>query len=104
MPSLDRNKVPLWKGVPDSDWNDWKWQVTNRIVTVDQLRQVIDIDGDEAEVVGRSLGKLRMAITPYFASLMDPNDPRCPIRMQAIPTENETRLGKSDLLDPLHED
>ena len=104
MPSLDRNEVPLWKGVSDSDWNDWKWQVAHRIFTVDQLRQAIAIDDDEAEIVGRSLGKLRMAITPYFASLMDPNDPRCPIRMQAIPTENETRLGKSDLLDPLHED
>jgi len=104
MPSLNRKEVPLWKGVSDGEWNDWKWQVANRIVTVDQLRQVIDIDDDEADAIGRSLGKLRMAITPYFASLMDPGDPRCPIRMQAVPTENETRLGKADLLDPLHED
>ena len=104
MPSLNRKEVPLWKGVSDGEWNDWKWQVANRIVTVDQLRQVIDIDDDEADAIGRSLGKLRMAITPYYASLMDPVDPRCPIRMQAVPTEKETRLGKADLLDPLHED
>jgi len=104
MPSLNRKEVSLWKGVSDGEWNDWKWQVANRIVTVDQLRQVIDIDDDEADAIGRSLGKLRMAITPYYASLMDPVDPRCPIRMQAVPTEKETRLGKADLLDPLHED
>ena len=104
MKPRDRREIPLWKSVTDAEWNDWKWQLANRITTVEQLRQVIDIDDEEAAKVGRSLGKLRMAITPYFASLMDPGDPTCPIRMQAVPTEYETKIAKADLHDPLHED
>ncbi|HPD98514.1 MAG TPA: lysine 2,3-aminomutase [Synergistales bacterium] len=104
MQPRDRREIPLWKGVSDAEWNDWKWQVANRITTVEQLRQVIDIDDEEAEKVSRSLGKLRMAITPYYASLMDPKDPKCPVRIQAVPTEKETIIAKADLHDPLHED
>jgi lysine 2,3-aminomutase len=104
MQPRDRREIPLWKGVSDAEWNDWKWQVANRITTVEQLRQVIDIDDEEAGKVSRSLGKLRMAITPYYASLMDPKDPKCPVRIQAVPTEKETIIAKADLHDPLHED
>ncbi len=104
MQPRDRREIPLWKGVSDTEWNDWKWQVENRITTVEQLRQVIDIDDEEAGKVSRSLGKLRMAITPYYASLMDPKDPKCPVRIQAVPTEKETIIAKADLHDPLHED
>ncbi len=45
-----------------------------------------------------------MAITPHFASLMDPLDTNCPIRCQAVPTINELHKAKSDMADPLHED
>lgn len=104
MQRRDRRDIPLWKGVTDAEWNDWKWQLANRVTTIEQLHQVIDIDDDEAAKVSRSLGKLRMAITPYYASLMDPKDPTCPVRMQAVPTEYETKIAKADLHDPLHED
>ena len=104
MQRRDRRNIPLWKGVTDAEWNDWKWQLANRVTTIEQLHQVIDIDDDEAAKVSRSLGKLRMAITPYYASLMDPKDPTCPVRMQAVPTEYETKIAKADLHDPLHED
>ncbi|WP_373845712.1 KamA family radical SAM protein, partial [Clostridium sp.] len=50
------------------------------------------------------LGKFRMAITPYYLTLMDPDDPKCPVRMQAIPTINEMHVGSHDFNDPLHED
>ena len=97
-------EVSLWKGVGDAEWNDWQWQIANRITTVDDLRKVINISDEEAATIEKSLGKLRMAITPYYASLMDPDDPACPVRKQAVPTINETRLAKADLHDPLHED
>ena len=45
-----------------------------------------------------------MAITPYYASLMDSEDRNCPVRMQAVPTEKELNLGGADMEDPLHED
>ncbi|MEA3508574.1 MAG: KamA family radical SAM protein, partial [Synergistota bacterium] len=97
-------EVSLWKGVGDAEWNDWQWQIANRITTVEDLRKVINISDEEAATIQKSLGKLRMAITPYYASLMDPDDPACPVRKQAVPTISETRLAKADLLDPLHED
>ena len=52
----------------------------------------------------KTLQTLRMAITPYYISLIDPNNPDCPVRKQAVPTGKETYQSPADLLDPLHED
>lgn len=94
----------LFPDVTDAQWNDWKWQVRNRIVTLEQLRKYIQLTPDEEDGVKQSLTVLRMAITPYYLSLIDPDDPHCPIRRQAIPTAQETHKADADLLDPLHED
>jgi len=90
--------------VDEAQWNDWHWQIANRVTTVDELSQVINITDQEKEIIEKSLNTLRMAITPYYASLMDPDDPTCPIRMRAVPTVLETRISPEDMLDPLHED
>ena len=45
-----------------------------------------------------------MAITPYYLSIIDLDNPDCPIRKQAIPSVMELHMSKADLLDPLHED
>ena len=55
----------LFVNVPDEQWNDWHWQVANRIETLDQLKQYIKLTPEEEEGVAATLGKLRMAITPY---------------------------------------
>src|SRR5574344_1272650 len=94
----------LFPNVTDEQWNDWKWQVKNRIETLDQLKKYIQLTPEEEEGVAKSLQTLRMAITPYYLSLIDPNNPHCPIRRQAIPTAAETHRAEADLLDPLHED
>jgi len=96
--------IPLWKDVDEAQWNDWRWQIANRITTVDELSQVINLTDEEQEVIEKSLNMLRMAITPYYASLMDPDDPTCPIRMRAVPTILETDISPEDMADPLHED
>ena len=93
-----------WSDVPWKQWEDWRWQISNLITTVDQLNKIINLTEDEKDVISKSLNTLRMAITPYYASLMDPNDPRCPIRMRAVPTVAETVVSEEDMLDPLHED
>lgn len=90
--------------VSDSDWNDWKWQVRNRIETLEELKKYIKLTAEEEEGVRKSLQTLRMAITPYYLSLINPNDPNCPVRKQAIPSISETFTSTADLLDPLHED
>ncbi len=97
-------EIEMWKDVTEEQWNDWMWQVRNRITTLDKLKQVVNLTPEEEEGVKKSLEVLRMGITPYYAMLMDPDDPRCPVRMQAVPTSAETYRAPSDMEDPLHED
>ena len=96
--------IPLWKDVASEDWNDWRWQLKNRVTKLDELKQVIDLTPAEEEGVRDSLKVLRMAITPHYASLMDPGDPHCPVRMQAVPTKREIDFSDEDMEDPLFED
>lgn len=94
----------LFPQVSDQDWNDWKWQVRNRIETVDQLKKYLNLTEEEEAGIRESLKTLRMAITPYYLSLIDPNDPNDPVRKQAVPSSLELRRAEADLEDPLHED
>ncbi|MTI71796.1 MAG: lysine 2,3-aminomutase [Firmicutes bacterium] len=96
--------IDLWKEVSESEWNDWKWQLKNRITDVKELESIINLDDKEKKQISETLNKFRMGITPYYASLMDKDDKNCPIRMQAVPTIMETHLGSADMEDPLHED
>ena len=84
-------------------WNDWKWQYSHRITSVDQLKKVLPLSEKEQHDIETCLGAFRMAITPYYASLIDPNDPNDPIRMQAVPSILETHPDPNDLADPLGE-
>lgn len=85
-------------------WYDWKWQFRNRITTIEGLEKIIHLSEKEKEDINKCLEHFRMAITPYYASLMDPGDPMCPIRMQAVPTISETQIGLYELADPLDEE
>ena len=88
----------------EEEWNDWQWQVRNRITDVEDLKKVINLTEKEEKEIGEVLSKFRMGITPYYASLMDPDDPNCPIRKQAVPTIMETHKSIADMEDPLAED
>ncbi|WP_297407524.1 lysine 2,3-aminomutase, partial [uncultured Cetobacterium sp.] len=90
--------------VTDEQWNDWKWQVSNRIETLEQLENLIDLTDKEREGIEKSLETIRMGITPYYLSIMNPEDPKCPVRIQAVPSINELHQAAADQLDPLHED
>lgn len=101
---MGTRRYQLFPEVTDEQWNDWKWQVSNRIETVDELKKYIPLTKDEEEGARKCLQTFRMAITPYYLSLIDPNNPDDPIRKQAIPTGLETHKACADLEDPLHED
>lgn len=90
--------------VSDVEWNDWKWQVRNRIEKLEDLEKYVNLTTEEKEGIKKSLETIRMGITPYYLSKMDSDDPNCPIRKQAIPSINEIHISKADQLDPLHED
>lgn len=100
----ESRRYELFPNVTDEQWNDWKWQVKNRIETLEDLKKYVTLTPEEEEGVKKTLQTLRMAITPYYISLIDPNNPNCPVRKQAVPTAKETYQSSADLLDPLHED
>lgn len=93
-----------WRWVPHVDWDDWHWQLANRITGIQELRVLINLTPEEEQGVRRCLETLRIAITPYYASLMDPDDPACPIRKQAVPMAAELQFGMAESEDPLQED
>ncbi|MEY2427282.1 MAG: lysine 2,3-aminomutase [Verrucomicrobiota bacterium] len=95
----------FWSDVPDSDWNDWRWQLRNRITTAEQLQRLMPTLTPE-EYAGAVLSnhKLSLAITPYFFNLIDAADESCPIRWQVIPRVEETHTAPWEMSDPCGED
>ena len=100
----EERRHQMFPGVSDEDWSSWQWQVKNRIETLDQLKQYIPLTEEEEEGAKKTLETLRMAITPYYLSLIDPENPYDPVRKQAVPTAAEIHRSEWDLLDPLSED
>jgi lysine 2,3-aminomutase len=96
-------RAPFWRDVPDEQWMDWRWQMSNRLNSVDELAQVINLTESERRALS-SKGLFRVDITPYFASLIDPDDPSCPIRKQVIPTDREMVPFQAMMEDSLAED
>jgi lysine 2,3-aminomutase len=95
----------FWSHVPDADWNDWKWQLKNRITSLEQLQRLMPtLTPEEHAGTVLSNNKLAMAITPYFFNLIDPADENCPIRLQMIPRVEETHTAPWEMSDPCGED
>ena len=91
-------------GVTDQEWNDHKWQLKNRISSLPQLEEHLNLSEDERNGVILSGTKLAMSITPHFFNLIDRDDPDCPIRRQVIPRVEETITSPYELSDPCGED
>ena len=98
-------KNGLFNDVPEDQWNDWNWQVANRATTLDDLDKYgIDLTDEERTGIKETLGRLRMAATPYYLSLINLEDVHDPIRKQALPTANELYFAPYEDNDPLAED
>jgi lysine 2,3-aminomutase len=95
----------FWSHVSEADWNDWRWQLKNRITSLEQLQKLMPTLTPE-EHAGTILAnsKLALAITPYFFNLIDPADENCPIRTQVIPKVQETHTASWEMDDPCGED
>jgi lysine 2,3-aminomutase len=88
----------------DEKFSDWKWQQRRRFKRLEQLEKLIDLSDDERTAFAKSDEMFHMGITPYYASLMDPDDPTCPIRLQSVPQLGELEVLETDLEDPLGEE
>jgi len=94
----------IWSSVPDVQWNDWHWQQRERITRLEQLERVLHVTPDERRAAVETEAEFHMGITPYYAALMDPLDPGCPVRLQSVPTMGEMQIAPADLEDPLAEE
>jgi lysine 2,3-aminomutase len=96
---------PLWRDVPDHQWDDWRWQSQNAIRSVRQLRDLLPFTAEELEAIGSLEAEYKTAIPPYYFSLINPEDPNDPIRLQSVPSPLEQYNPSGyELEDPLEED
>jgi len=102
--SQDYQQISLYKDVNPLDWEDWHWQLKHRICNKEDLAQVIKLSPEEEAGLKKANGRLSLAITPYWATLMDPEDASCPLRRQAVPVASEFMVGPHEMIDPCAED
>ncbi len=93
-----------WSGVSESDWQDWRWQMRNRVTKLEQVEALLELTPDERAGIRLTGNKLAFAITPQFFNLIEPDNPACPIRRQVIPDIRESRLTPGEMADPCGED
>ncbi|MBU2607855.1 MAG: KamA family radical SAM protein [Chloroflexi bacterium] len=97
------NGYSLLRDVPDSLWKDWKWQFRNRITSINQLDQFIPLSSEEKAQLQLVTRRYPLSVTPYYLSLINPDDPDDPIRKQAVPSVLEMTMSTMGLEDPLAE-
>ena len=96
-------RAPIYADVPDEKWNDWRWQMSHRLNTVEEFEQILTLTESEKKALSAQ-NLFRVEITPYFVSLIDPNDPNDPVRRQVIPTAGEIQPFTGMMEDSLAED
>ena len=103
-PSLSPPRPAPFRAIAEADWLDWRWQQAHRLRTADDLATVIALTDDEREACARVTDRFPLSVTPYYASLMEPDNPECPVRRQAVPRLAELTRSPDDLVDPLAEE
>ncbi len=93
----------LFGDIPDSLWNNWKWQFRNRINHVEQLAQLFSLSTEQQAQLKLVTMRYPLSVTPYYLSLIDPDDVDDPVGKQAVPSPLEMTMGSMGLEDPLDE-
>ena len=91
-------------GVSDENWNSWQWQFSSRIRTLSGLERLLRLTEGEKAALMQAAGKLPVSVTPYYASLLEPDNPEQPLRRTVIPVPGEFHLSPGESSDPLHEE
>lgn len=95
----------FWSTIPESDWNDWRWQMRNRITSVDAIRRFLpNLTTSEQQGIEWAGTHFGFSITPYLSTLFDPSNIHCPIRIQFIPQMEESVISPGESLDPCAEE
>jgi len=93
-----------WSGTTPAQWNDWTWQLRNRVSSLQDLEKHLRLAPEERAGALLTGSKLATAITPHFFNLIDPDDPDCPIRRQVVPRLEESSYSSEEMADPCGED
>lgn len=96
-------RASIYRDVPDEKWNDWRWQLSNRLNSAEDFEKVLSLSDSERKALSTQ-GLFRVDITPYFASLMNPDDLDDPIRLQVVPRADEIVPFTGMMEDSLAED
>ncbi|HOP77866.1 MAG TPA: KamA family radical SAM protein [Thermogutta sp.] len=94
----------FYRDVPDRLWNDWHWQISHRIRTLEEIERMLVLSPDERAALEQAGAKLPVAITPYYMALISPDDPDQPLRKTVIPRTAEFVRSPGEADDPLGED
>jgi len=97
------NRKRFFSHVSEENWKDWRWHFRNRITTVEELSKFVPLTGKEQSRLKLVITKYPLAVTPYYLSLINVDDPNDPIRKQAIPSFDEIALAGMGQEDPLEE-
>jgi lysine 2,3-aminomutase len=100
----EKSVLNLFPGSTELDWEDWRWQIRNRVRSIDTITKFMKLTPQEERGVVGAGDKLTMSIPPYFLALIDGSNPGCPIRLQSVPQEYEFETDVNELTDPCGED
>ncbi|SEU17834.1 KamA family radical SAM protein [Stigmatella erecta] len=103
-PASEAGRRRLFPDATDAEWGDWRWQQRHAVRSLAQLERYVPLTPQERAGVLETAALFRIGISPYYLSLIDPEHPFCPVRMQSIPVQEEARIRPGELADPLGED
>lgn len=87
-----------------AEWSNWHWQIRNSITSLDQIQKIIHLTSDETVAMMQHRCGIPLRITPYYASLLDSDDPSQPIRRSVVPVTDEYLVSPGEAEDPLGEE
>ncbi len=104
-PQIEKNRqrIQNYFKASDEDWENWRWHLKNRVTTTDVLKNLLLLDSKEIEEIDKTGAKYRWAVSPYYLSLIDPDDPDDPVRKQCVPLLDEL-LDEGGYDDPMGEE
>jgi lysine 2,3-aminomutase len=88
----------------EHDWNDWRWQMRNRITSVEMLARVLWLSPDELGAIRSHTSPLPPALTPYYASLLSEQNAAQPLRRTVVPAGGEYLRTPGETQDPRGEE
>ena len=103
---MESRRHPYWKNVPDERWNDWKWQQSQRVRSIEVLKEIFPeaVERFDWTEIEKAAERFPMGVTPYYLSLVEEASWKDPIWRQVVPSGDELQSYDDALEDPLAEE